>query len=364
MCIRDSVKDVIGFIRRLRKAVALADNVSVKLLASETVRVTCCSASEHFGVVQWLERESFQFHTYTLNRTKPVALVLRGLDIQADPQVVLDELRDAGYKVVGASRLYTTYGSRRPLPLIRLLVEKGDSSQALLDLKRLFGLCVSVEPCRQTGRLSQCHRCQRFGHSSFGCRNAPTCVRCGNDHLTQACAVPDNHRYCINCGGAHAANNRRCPVYSEQLDKLKKPVQPKPRHVVSQPVKPAKAAEPVVRKPAPRSAPVPKPSSAVSPSEAPKAKPTIAPPEPEREVPHYTQVPLPDDEEIDPPRPPPPKPRYPRSGKKVRAQAKNTGQPKPPATGPKPVHQKPERPPAPVPAPKASTCLLYTSRCV
>ena len=105
----------------------------------------------------------------------------------------------------------------------------------------------------------------------------------------RACAVPDNHRYCINCGGAHAANNRRCPVYSEQLDKLKKPVQPKPRHDVRQPVKPAKAAEPVVRKPAPRSAPVPKPSSAVSPSEAPKAKPTTAPPEPEREVPHYTQ---------------------------------------------------------------------------
>ena len=103
-----NVRDIIGFVRRLRKVVALADNASVKLLASETVRVTCRSASEHLGVVQWLERESFQFHTYTLNRTKPVALVLRGLDIQADPQVVLDELRDAGYKVVGASRLYTT----------------------------------------------------------------------------------------------------------------------------------------------------------------------------------------------------------------------------------------------------------------
>ena len=144
-------------------------------------------------------------------------------------------------------------------------------------------------------------------------------------------------------------------VYSEQLDKLKKPVQPKPRHDVRQPVKPAKAAEPVARKPAPRSAPVPKPS-AVSPSIAPQAKPTIAPPEPEREVvPHYTQVPLPDNEEIDPPMPPPRKPRFPRSGKKVRAQARNTGRPKPPATGPKPVHQKPERPPAPEPAPKAST---------
>ena len=131
------------------------------------------------------------------------------------------------------------------------------------------------------------------------------------------------------------ANNRRCPVYKEQLDKLAKPAQAKPRQVVAQPVKTAKAAEPVVRKPAPRSAPVPKPQSAVSPSKAQQAKPKAAPPEPEREVPPYALVPLPDDkEEIDPPLPPPPKPRYPRSGKKGKPQAKNTGQPKLPATGP------------------------------
>ena len=76
-----NVRDVIGFVRRLRKVVALADNASVKLLASETVRVTCRSASEHFGVVQWLERESFQFHTYTLNRVKPVAVSYTHLDV-------------------------------------------------------------------------------------------------------------------------------------------------------------------------------------------------------------------------------------------------------------------------------------------
>ena len=64
-------------------------------------------------------------------------------------------------------------------------------------------------------------------------------------------------------------------------------------------------------------------TSTVSPSVAKQATPKAAPSEPEREIPAYAKVPLPqDDEEIDPPLPPPPKPRFPRSGKKGRPQAK------------------------------------------
>ena len=96
-------------------------------------------------MIHWLEFESFQFHTYSLNRIKPTALVLRGLDIQADQQIVMDELRDEGYKVVAASQLYTTFDSRKPLSLIRLILEKSKPTHTLLELKRLIGLCVSVE---------------------------------------------------------------------------------------------------------------------------------------------------------------------------------------------------------------------------
>ena len=42
------------------------------------------------GVVQWLEQEKFQLHTYSPNRVNPVAFVLRELNIQAGPQVVFD----------------------------------------------------------------------------------------------------------------------------------------------------------------------------------------------------------------------------------------------------------------------------------
>ena len=38
-----------------------------------------------------------------------VALILWGLAIQSDLQAVLDEMRAEGYKVVAASRLYTTF---------------------------------------------------------------------------------------------------------------------------------------------------------------------------------------------------------------------------------------------------------------
>ena len=52
---------------------------------------------------------TFQFHTYSLLRVKPVALAFRGLDNQPEPRAVLDELRAENYKVVVG--LYTSFGS-------------------------------------------------------------------------------------------------------------------------------------------------------------------------------------------------------------------------------------------------------------
>ena len=152
---------------------------------------------------------------------------------------------------------------------------------------------------------------------------------------------------------SHAAYNRRCTIYKEQLDKLSKPVQPKPRQPPTPPTLLENVSEPVAQKPKPKFGPVPKPPSAVSPSKYEQGKWEVAPFEPEREPMPAHLVPLPQDD--DRPLPPPPKPCYPRSGKKgKKPQAKNTDQPKP-ATGPKPVLQKPERPPTPESAPKAST---------
>ena len=61
----------------------------------------------------------------------------------------------------------------------------------------------------------QCFSCYRFGHRAAFCPRreaAPRCRRCGaGGHEMWEC---DNRARCVNCGGAHPANRRDCPVYA------------------------------------------------------------------------------------------------------------------------------------------------------
>lgn len=81
-----------------------------------------------------------------------MALVLRGLHTHSDPQDVLHELRELGFPVVAASRLYSTVGPRKLLLLLRLVIEKGKRINQLLDLN--IKLIIRVEPCCETCRVS------------------------------------------------------------------------------------------------------------------------------------------------------------------------------------------------------------------
>ena len=66
--------------------------------------------------------------------------------------------------------------------------------------------------------VTQCHRCQDFGHGSSACYQLAKCVKCQEKHFTEQCNKPTGTKpYCVNCGNDHRANSRVCPVYQKRL---------------------------------------------------------------------------------------------------------------------------------------------------
>lgn len=107
---------------------------------------------------------------------------------------------------------------------------------------------IIVESYKKTGP-SQCHRCQRFGHGSLNCGHAPRCVKCACTHLTNECVKPrDQAPTCSNCNGAHTANYRGCPSYTEIISSVSKnklhPSVPTPIQLASPPVQPPLVSPP------------------------------------------------------------------------------------------------------------------------
>ena len=99
------------------------------------------------------------------------------------------------------------------------------------------GIIVGASAERGAG-APFCDRCCRFGHTNQGCRAvAPVCPRCTGPHtgpehrmFAGCCKGADPtvttcpHRHldrCVNCGGPHAATDRRCIFWKNVHDRRK-----------------------------------------------------------------------------------------------------------------------------------------------
>jgi hypothetical protein len=60
-------------------------------------------------------------------------------------------------------------------------------------------------------RLTQCFKCQAYGHVAPVCRKAESCGHCAGKHNTKDC-VTQSQLKCANCGKKHAAWNHECSV--------------------------------------------------------------------------------------------------------------------------------------------------------
>ena len=63
----------------------------------------------------------------------------------------------------------------------------------------------------------QCFKCQRFGHKADSCKGKQRCLLCGGEHSNKQCNLERNSEEdftCANCKGAHKANSRKCPLFS------------------------------------------------------------------------------------------------------------------------------------------------------
>lgn len=92
-----------------------------------------------------------------------------------------------------------------------------DVSTNLRDLKqvrKIGNVQAKWENYARKSSITQCRRCQSFGHGTKNCGNPPRCVKCISPHLTKDCDLiktDDSVPQCCNCHGPHTANYRGCP---------------------------------------------------------------------------------------------------------------------------------------------------------
>ena len=75
-------------------------------------------------------------------------------------------------------------------------------------------------------RITQCFKCQKYGHISSVCSNKEKCGQCGGDHKTEICAgagvSPAPRKRCAAChGGNHTSWSAECPARVKEILRAK-----------------------------------------------------------------------------------------------------------------------------------------------
>jgi len=163
--------------------------------------------------VQLLKSKEVHFHTYQIKDEKAFRVVLRNLHQSTPLDFIKDELSKHGFKVKQVTNVLQNK-TKTPLPLFFVVLEPESNNNDIFKINLICHSVVKFEEPRPKKQLTQCHRCQNFGHTKHYCNYQTRCVKCDGSHSTNECPKPKNEPpKCTLCGGPNLANYRGCPTY-------------------------------------------------------------------------------------------------------------------------------------------------------
>ncbi|GJQ76586.1 hypothetical protein Trydic_g12288 [Trypoxylus dichotomus] len=159
------------------------------------IRIQPATASDYRRLVEIVTIMKVPFHSYQLTEEKPLKIVLRGLPEEISDEEIQEDLAQQGFTTATVKRM-TVGPNKRPIPLVFVQLTKNDQSKKIFDIHT----------------VTQCHRCQLYGHGQRNCHAAAVCVKCAGPHQTAECSKPrEAPAKCALCQGPHTANYGGCP---------------------------------------------------------------------------------------------------------------------------------------------------------
>lgn len=191
------------------KLVAMGINFFRPSRGSFYTKISFPSYADHRAMALYFDKNNMPYHTYGHPTKRKMKVMIRGLPKETDLNSVKLELKQLSIPVVRVHKLHTKEGNNRPL-VVMAVVPHSDEGKVILQVRKILGHDVKLEPPKV--KASQCHRCQKWGHSQRYCHAEIRCVKCAGNHFTKKCTRnrDESPPKCANCGLAHPANFRGC----------------------------------------------------------------------------------------------------------------------------------------------------------
>lgn len=160
----------------------------------------------------------YEYFTYTPKIYKPKKMVLKGIDKSFTTAEVKTELIERGLKVTNVQNMFKKGDKSKVLDMFLISFENDFNVNKVIANRELRCICyhrVSWEKYKTLNNVTQCHRCQKFGHAAYNCNLKYRCVKCTAIHEPGKCEKTnkDTPAKCVNCKEDHPANYSKCKFF-------------------------------------------------------------------------------------------------------------------------------------------------------
>ena len=190
------------------------------------------SLQDHQTFLGYLKNHGHKFYTFDHKSARPFKVVCKGLSNDLSVDEIKNELKKlldfAPSQVIPMKKKSNGNNSHHGLTsqfyLIHFNRNEINNLKLLDKVQFLFNVRVKWEHFKKHGgngqNLTQCRRCQAFGHGTDHCSMVPKCMVCGeSSHGKDNCPVKEITQFkCCNCGGNHKSNFWDCPIRKKVLD--------------------------------------------------------------------------------------------------------------------------------------------------
>lgn len=199
--------------------------VANNMIANQAVRIQPSDDKSAKSITEFLESNKYGFHTFKNKAERGKCFILRGLNEVSNTENIREVLTQAGFPSETVVTQHTT-GFQRAHPeikhniLFRVVTPNSFDEKVLNEIDALFDLKVKFEKMKGN-KIIQCKRCQEYFHTASSCHHPYRCVKCKENHDIGNCprdANPDLPIRCVNCDGAHSANNfKECKYFQDKI---------------------------------------------------------------------------------------------------------------------------------------------------
>lgn len=199
--------------------------VANNMMANQAVRIQPIDIESGKIITDFLVSHGYEFHSFKNKAERGKCFILRGLNDSFTGDDILKALVQAGFPTETTINQHIT-GFQKAHPeikhnlLYRIVTPSSFDERTISEIDALFDLKVKFERMKGN-KIIQCKRCQEYFHTASSCHHPFRCVKCKDTHEIGECprdANPNLPIRCVNCDGAHSANNHKeCKYFIEKI---------------------------------------------------------------------------------------------------------------------------------------------------